>query len=387
MAITYRNTKGSPLTFAELDANFSDLDTLKAPKASPTFTGTVTTSAFTVTQAAAATPVLINNTGTGGRNWSLKAFDSSGSGSLVLADETAGAQRILLSSTGNVTINAPSSGNHTVSGSIQFNSPASNPLNINAAAGSWSGLNLLQNNVSKWLLMTDNAGSDVFSVYASTTARDVLRCTQNGNWTVPAPVSGTALTVSGGGFAVTGNSTLTGTLGGITGLTVASGGASITGVSSVVGRLTVGASAQWQFDDSGRLINPGNSQPTILANSSAARTTNGQYASFTETVDYGGNFNASTGVFTAPVAGTYMFTVEISGDVTSGTGTITATVRLNSVATIATMVMNINATNNTQHSFCGMRDLSASDTLDFQVAGTGTGWSSQCTRVSIRLLG
>jgi hypothetical protein len=37
------------------------------------------------------------------------------------------------------------------------------------------------------------------------------------------------LTVSTGGVAITGNSTLTGTLGGLTGLTVASGGASITG--------------------------------------------------------------------------------------------------------------------------------------------------------------
>lgn len=41
MAITLRNVKGSPLTFSELDTNFSDLDTLKAPKANPTFTGTV----------------------------------------------------------------------------------------------------------------------------------------------------------------------------------------------------------------------------------------------------------------------------------------------------------------------------------------------------------
>ena len=49
MAITYRNTKGSPLTFTELDANFSDLDTLKAPKASPTFTGTTTVDVLTVT--------------------------------------------------------------------------------------------------------------------------------------------------------------------------------------------------------------------------------------------------------------------------------------------------------------------------------------------------
>lgn len=42
-------------------------------------------------------------------------------------------------------------------------------------------------------------------------------------------------TVSAGGITVTGNSTITGTLGGLTGLTVASGGAAITGNSSVTG--------------------------------------------------------------------------------------------------------------------------------------------------------
>lgn len=44
---------------------------------------------------------------------------------------------------------------------------------------------------------------------------------------------GGALTVTSGGIAVTGNSTITGTLGGLTGLTVASGGASITGGATI----------------------------------------------------------------------------------------------------------------------------------------------------------
>jgi hypothetical protein len=51
-----------------------------------------------------------------------------------------------------------------------------------------------------------------------------------------------AVTVSTGGLAVTGNSTITGTLGGLTGLTVASGGASITGGLTVpTGGVTVSA--------------------------------------------------------------------------------------------------------------------------------------------------
>lgn len=48
-----------------------------------------------------------------------------------------------------------------------------------------------------------------------------------------------AVTVSKGGVTVTGNSTITGTLGGIMGFTVASGGAAITGNSTVTGTLTV----------------------------------------------------------------------------------------------------------------------------------------------------
>lgn len=52
-------------------------------------------------------------------------------------------------------------------------------------------------------------------------------------------VTGGGLNVGGGGVAVTGNSTITGTLGGLTGLSVASGGAAITGNSAVTGNLSV----------------------------------------------------------------------------------------------------------------------------------------------------
>src|SRR5512139_3736646 len=40
MAIVTRTGKGSALTYAELDNNFTELNTLKAPLVSPTFTGT-----------------------------------------------------------------------------------------------------------------------------------------------------------------------------------------------------------------------------------------------------------------------------------------------------------------------------------------------------------
>lgn len=52
-------------------------------------------------------------------------------------------------------------------------------------------------------------------------------------------VTAGGLTVSAGGATITGNTTITGTLGGLTGLTVASGGAAITGNSTVTGNLNV----------------------------------------------------------------------------------------------------------------------------------------------------
>lgn len=56
----------------------------------------------------------------------------------------------------------------------------------------------------------------------------------------------TTVTVSGGGIAVTGNSTITGTLGGLTGLTVASGGVTVT-----AGDAKIAATAKLYLDGGG----------------------------------------------------------------------------------------------------------------------------------------
>lgn len=59
-----------------------------------------------------------------------------------------------------------------------------------------------------------------------------------GNSTITGALGGlTGLTVVSGGASITGNSTISGTLGGLTGLTVASGGAAITGNSTITGTL------------------------------------------------------------------------------------------------------------------------------------------------------
>jgi hypothetical protein len=62
--------------------------------------------------------------------------------------------------------------------------------------------------------------------------------TVTGSSTITGTLGGlTGLTVASGGITVTGNSTITGTLGGLTGLTVASGGLTVTGNSTITGTL------------------------------------------------------------------------------------------------------------------------------------------------------
>lgn len=90
-----------------------------------------------------------------------------------------------------------------------------------------------------------------------------------------------ALTVSSGGVTVTGNSTITGTLGGLTGLTVASGGVTVTGNSSVAGSLTVtGAKATMAAAASGyaSLNLPHGTAPSSPANGDLWTTTSGMFA-------------------------------------------------------------------------------------------------------------
>lgn len=117
MAITLRNTKGSPLTFTELDTNFSDLDTLKAPKASPTFTGTVTgvTAAHVglgnVTNESKAT-MFTNPTFTGTATCDVLTA----TGNVTLGNS--GTDTV--TTNGNVTINAPTSGLHQLNGPMQW---------------------------------------------------------------------------------------------------------------------------------------------------------------------------------------------------------------------------------------------------------------------------
>jgi len=116
----------------------------------------------------------------------------------------AGTQRLLVAASG-VTVagalsltGAITAGGATLSGVQTINAPAATAgLVINADGASWSGLGLSKGGTSKWSLLTDNSAANEFSLFAAVTGRDVLRVTQQGNLTVPAPASGAAFIVNG----------------------------------------------------------------------------------------------------------------------------------------------------------------------------------------------
>jgi hypothetical protein len=130
----------------------------------------------------------------------------------------------------------------------------------------------------------------------------------------------TGLTVAAGGLTVT--------TGGIT----ASGTTSITGATTITGNTTVAGgtfasrgfadnatAAAWNIDSTGRLLNNGTTQPAFAAFRATSQQTSGTTLIFnTEQFDTGSNYNASTGVFTAPVAGIYSFSA--SAQFTNSTG-------------------------------------------------------------------
>jgi hypothetical protein len=79
--------------------------------------------------------------------------------------------------------------------------------------------------------------------------------------------------------------------------------------------LMANAADNWRIDTGNRIVNPGNTQAAFYATLSANQTglSNGSTIPFNqESFDQGSNFNTSTGVFTAPVAGLYQFNVLVT---------------------------------------------------------------------------
>lgn len=118
--------------------------------------------------------------------------------------------------------------------------PASTQTVAYSAAGVKTILKMAASPTATPFDIQNSTGASVFTVGTSGAVIEAQGLT----------VSAGGATVSAGGIAVTGNSTITGTLGSLTGLTVASGGASISGATTLAGdvRQTSGVST---FSSSG----------------------------------------------------------------------------------------------------------------------------------------
>lgn len=92
--------------------------------------------------------------------------------------------------------------------------------------------------------------------------------------------------------------------------------------------VTAGA-AQWRVDASGRLVAPARKQPCFRAATSANKTGTGDFATFTSEVDDASNFDPTTGVFTAPVAGWYEFTALFVASISTGDGETICAIKTN----------------------------------------------------------
>lgn len=150
--------------------------------------------------------------------------------------------------------------------------------------------------------------------------------------------------------------------------------------------------AQWRVDSSGRLVCPARKQPCFRGVTSATRTTAGDFVAYSSETDDGTNFDASTGIFTAPIDGWYEFTANFEMNVAASTPyRVTASIRT-AASMLSTQRVVLDSDNSVMYPVVatGPVRMSAATTVFCQTAllgGSGTVNSLVCTAFSGRLIG
>jgi len=227
------------------------------------------------------------------------------------------------------------------SGSLVFTTAASNAGGHGAATSFSERMRIYSDGtvgigVALPTVKLDVAGAGKFSTGMTVSANGI---TVTGNSTITGTLGGlTGLTVASGGITVTGNSTITGTLGGLTGLTVASGGITVTGNSTITGTLggltglTV-ASGGITVTTGGATVSAGGI--TVTGNSTITGTLGGLTGL---TVASGGITVTGNSTITGTLGGLTGLTVASGGITVTGNSTITGTLRLNGATSNYTII-------------------------------------------------
>lgn len=144
------------------------------------------------------------------------------------------------------------------------------------------------------------------------------------------------------------------------------------------------------IDATGRLLMPARKQPCFRAETSGNNpAVSSYYTSFVSEVDDTNSFDASTGIFTAPVSGWYEFSANVYARANSGTG-VSYPRLVTSTAVTVTISIVISVSN---ESFYGQLNsgpvyLGAGSTVQLINAGTnGTVSETVCRHFAGRLIG
>lgn len=144
------------------------------------------------------------------------------------------------------------------------------------------------------------------------------------------------------------------------------GGIKVSAASATSGYLsfhTGGTTERMRIDSSGRVTTP--FQPCFSASSSASITAPNPWITWTASVNIGSHFNATTGVFTAPIAGTYLFSAQ---GLANGTSSLEVFPRKNSTQIGAgTAIRVANGGNSGIGTTVFYLTLAANDTVDLYV--------------------